>query len=54
LRTVFDGFHPYGFNYPADRKAMDESIQVLEEAVKNAKLGEKERLRRFIPPDART
>jgi len=34
-------FHPSGFNYPTDRKAMDGSIQVLEEAIRNAKLGDK-------------
>lgn len=49
-----------GVPFPVDRKSMDESIQVLAEAVRNAKLGDKERLkslqrlRRFIPPDMRT
>jgi hypothetical protein len=46
-----------GVPFPVDRKAMDESIQVLEEAVKNAKLGDEEklhslrRLRRVVPPN---
>jgi hypothetical protein len=44
-----------GVPFPVDRKAMDESIQILENAVKSAKIGDKEklrslqRLRRFIP-----
>jgi hypothetical protein len=44
-----------GVPFPVDRRAMDESIQVLRRAVEAAKLGEKEklrslrRLRRFIP-----
>jgi hypothetical protein len=45
-----------GVPYPVDRKAMDESIQILRKAVEDAKLGDKEklnalnRLRVFIPP----
>ncbi len=45
-----------GVPYPVDRKAMDESIQILRRAVEDAKLGDKEklnalnRLRVFIPP----
>ncbi|TEU05545.1 DUF763 domain-containing protein, partial [Candidatus Bathyarchaeota archaeon] len=41
--------------YPVDRKAMDESIWVLENAVENARIGGKERLmalrrlRRYVP-----
>jgi len=34
-----------GVPYPVDRKAMDESIQILEDAVKNARIGDKERLK---------
>jgi hypothetical protein len=47
-----------GVPFPVDRKAMDESIQVLRQAVEAAKVGEKEklrslqRLRRFVPEDA--
>ena len=33
-----------GVPFPVDRKAMDESIQILEVAVMNAKVGDKERL----------
>jgi hypothetical protein len=46
-----------GVPFPVDRKAMDESIHVLEGAVKNAKLGDKEklrslrRLRQLVPPN---
>ena len=46
-----------GVPYPVNRKAMDESIQILKQAIKEAKLGEKEkiqslqRLRQFIPPN---
>ncbi|MFQ6095118.1 MAG: DUF763 domain-containing protein [Candidatus Bathyarchaeia archaeon] len=46
-----------GVPFPVDRKAMDDSIQILQEAIRNAKLGDKQRLRsiqrlkRFIPPD---
>ena len=49
-----------GVPFPVDRKAMDDSIQILEEAIRNAKLGEMERLRsirrlkRFIPQDIET
>jgi len=49
-----------GLPFPVDRKAMDESIRVLEEAVRNAELRDKEkvkslqRLRMFIPTDMRT
>jgi hypothetical protein len=44
-----------GVPCPVDRRAMDESIQILREAVQNAKMGEKEKmrslqkLRRFVP-----
>ncbi len=47
-----------GVPYPVDRKAMDESIQFLKQAVQEAKIGEKEKarslqgLRRYIPADA--
>ncbi len=47
-----------GVPYPVDRKAMDESIQVLKQAVQAAKIGEKEKLRslqglrRYVPADA--
>jgi hypothetical protein len=34
-----------GVPYPVDRKAMDESIRILENAVENARIGGKERLR---------
>jgi len=46
-----------GVPYPVDRKAMDESIEVLKQAIQDAKLGNKEktaslqRLRRFVPSD---
>jgi len=49
-----------GVPYPVDRKAMDESIQILENAVKNARIGDNEklrslqRLRQFIPPNKKT
>ncbi|MEM2780895.1 MAG: DUF763 domain-containing protein [Candidatus Bathyarchaeia archaeon] len=45
-----------GVPYPVDRKAMDESIQILRRAIEDAKLGDKEklnalnRLKVFIPP----
>ncbi|MBS7635421.1 DUF763 domain-containing protein [Candidatus Bathyarchaeota archaeon] len=48
-----------GVPYPVDRKAMDESISILREAVEKARLGDRERLsmlqklRRFVPPDAK-
>jgi hypothetical protein len=47
-----------GVPFPVDRKAMDESIQILKESVQAAKIGDKEklrslqRLRRFVPEDA--
>jgi hypothetical protein len=47
-----------GVPYPVNRKAMDESIQVLRQTVQAAKIGDKEkmyslqRLRRFVPEDA--
>lgn len=47
-----------GVPYPVDRKAMDESIQILKDSVQAAKIGEKEklqslqRLRRYVPEDA--
>lgn len=34
-----------GVPYPVDRKAMDESIQILKRAVEDAKVGDKERLK---------
>ena len=43
-----------GVPYPVNRKAMDESIRILEEAIKAAKIGDKEKmmslrsLRRFL------
>ncbi|MEM2673165.1 MAG: DUF763 domain-containing protein [Candidatus Bathyarchaeia archaeon] len=48
-----------GVPYPVDRKAMDESINILREAVEKVRLGDRERLnmlqklRRFVPPDAK-
>jgi uncharacterized protein len=47
-----------GVPYPVDRKAMDESIDILRQSVQQAKIGDKEklrslqRLRRFVPEDA--
>jgi hypothetical protein len=47
-----------GVPYPVDRKAMDESIQILKQSIQEAKIGEKEklqslqRLRRYVPEDA--
>jgi len=44
-----------GVPYPVNRKAMDESIQILKQAIREAKVGDKEktcslqRLRRFVP-----
>ena len=44
-----------GVPFPVDRKAMDESIQMLRQAVQEAKLGDKEKMRslqrlsRFVP-----
>jgi hypothetical protein len=46
-----------GVPYPVDRKAMDESIQILRQAVEEAKIGDKQKmrslqkLRQFVPPD---
>ena len=46
-----------GVPFPVDRKAMDESVYLLKEAIERAHLGDKEtlkslqRLRRFVPPD---
>jgi len=46
-----------GVPYPVDRRAMDESILMLKQAVEEAKIGNKEkmwslqRLRRFVPRD---
>jgi hypothetical protein len=46
-----------GVPYPVNRRAMDESIQMLKHAVQEAKVGDKERmhslqrLRRFVPED---
>ena len=47
-----------GVPFPVDRRAMDESIHVLRQAVQAAKIGDKERtrslqrLRRFVPQNA--
>ena len=47
-----------GVPYPVNRKAMDESIQILKQAVQDAKIGEKEKLyslrnlRQFVPQNA--
>jgi hypothetical protein len=44
-----------GVPFPVDRKAMDESIQMLKQAIEDAKIGNKEkissmqRLRKFVP-----
>jgi hypothetical protein len=44
-----------GVPYPVNRQAMDESIQILKQAIKEAEIGDKEkvrslqRLRRFVP-----
>ena len=46
-----------GVPYPVNSYAMDESIQILKTAIKNARIGDKERLkslqrlRRYVPPD---
>lgn len=46
-----------GVPYPVDRKAMDESIQILRQAVEEAKIGGKQKmrslqkLRQFVPPN---
>jgi len=34
-----------GVPYPVNRKAMDESIKILERAVEEAKIGDKEKIR---------
>jgi hypothetical protein len=47
-----------GVPYPVDRKAMDESIQILKQVIQEAHVGEKEklrslqRLRQFVPSNA--
>ena len=47
-----------GVPFPVDRKAMDESIQILKQSVEEAKIGEKEKLRslqrlkRLVPENA--
>jgi len=47
-----------GVPYPVDRRAMDESIQLLKQTVQSAKIGDKDkthslqRLRRFVPKNA--
>jgi hypothetical protein len=49
-----------GVPYPVDRKAMDESIQILKQSVQEAKIGDNEklrsiqRLRRFVPESCST
>ena len=49
-----------GVPFPVDRRAMDESIQVLRQTVQAAKIGDKEktcslqRLRRFVPENTKT
>lgn len=49
-----------GVPFPVDRKAMDDSIRILEEAIKNAEVGDKERLRSlerlryFMPPNLKS
>jgi hypothetical protein len=46
-----------GVPFPVDRKAMDESIQVLRQSIQEAKIGDRERivslqrLREFVPND---
>jgi hypothetical protein len=45
-----------GVPYPVDRKAMDESIQILRQSIQEARIGSREkllslqRLRRFVSP----
>ena len=47
-----------GVPYPVDRRAMDESIQLLKQTVQSAKIGDRDkvqslqRLRRFVPENA--
>jgi hypothetical protein len=49
-----------GVPFPVDKKVMDESIRILREAIENARLGDKERLRslrrlgRFLPRDLKS
>jgi len=49
-----------GIPYPVDRKAMDESIQILENAIKNARIGDREKLRslqrlqQYVPANHKT
>ncbi len=49
-----------GVPYPVNRESMDQSIQILRETVKAAKIGDKEKtralqgLRRYVPADAKT
>jgi hypothetical protein len=46
-----------GIPFPVDRRTMDKSIEILKQAVENAKVGDREkisalqRLRKFVPPD---
>lgn len=46
-----------GVPFPVDRKSMDESVSMLEEAIEKSRLGDRERLsslrklRRLVPPD---
>jgi hypothetical protein len=46
-----------GVPYPVNRKAMDQSIQILESAIQNAKIERREKLRslqrlcQYVPPD---
>lgn len=46
-----------GVPFPVDRKAMDQSIQILKQSIQEARIGDKEkmgslqRLRRFVPAD---
>jgi len=46
-----------GVPYPVNRRAMDESIQIIKRAIQEAKLGDREkirslnRLRQFVPDD---
>ena len=37
-----------GVPYPVDRKAMDESIQILKQSVQEAKIGENEKLHSLV------
>jgi hypothetical protein len=49
-----------GVPYPVNRQSMDQSIQILKQAVEAAKVGDREKtralqgLRRFVPADAKT